>query len=72
LIIILNVLIFVLELLGGDRFVLTYSVIPAEIVAGRSLVNLLTAMFMHAGWMHIVGNMVFLWVFGPPIEASMG
>jgi len=72
LIIILNVLMFALELQGGDRFVLMYSVIPADIAAGRSLVTLLTAMFMHAGWMHIVGNMVFLWVFGPQIEAAMG
>lgn len=46
--------------------------IPADIVAGRHWVTILTAMFMHAGWAHIVGNMVFLWAFGPEIEDAMG
>jgi membrane associated rhomboid family serine protease len=67
-----NVLVFVLELIGGDAFVLKWCLVPAEIVAGRHLVTLLTSMFMHAGWMHIIGNMVFLWAFGPEIEDAMG
>ena len=58
--------------MGGDAFVKQWSVIPADIVAGRHWVTILTAMFMHAGWMHILGNMVFLWAFGPEVEDAMG
>jgi membrane associated rhomboid family serine protease len=59
-------------LVGGEPFVRQWSVIPANIVAGQGWVTILTAMFMHAGWMHIIGNMVFLWAFGPEIEDAMG
>jgi len=64
--------VFILELLGGEPFVRQWSVIPANIVAGHGWVTILTAMFMHAGWMHIIGNMVFLWAFGPEIDDAMG
>jgi membrane associated rhomboid family serine protease len=71
-IIVANALVFVLELIGGEAFVTQWSVIPAHIVAGRHLITILTSQFMHAGWMHIIGNMVFLWAFGPEIEDTMG
>jgi membrane associated rhomboid family serine protease len=71
-IIVANALVFVLELLGGDDFVSRWSVVPADIVAGRHWITILTAMFMHAGWSHIIGNMVFLWAFGPEVEELMG
>src|SRR5271169_894620 len=71
-IILVNVLVFFMELAGGEAFVKQWSVIPAEIVAGRHWFTIMTAMFMHAGWIHIVGNMVFLWAFGPEIEEAMG
>ena len=71
LIILVNAFVFVLELMGGDEFVKQWSVIPADVVAGRHLVTILTAMFMHGGWMHILGNMVFLWAFGPEVEDAM-
>ncbi len=71
-IILVNAFVFVLELMGGDEFVKQWSLIPADIVAGRHWVTILTAMFMHGGWMHILGNMVFLWAFGPEIEDAMG
>jgi membrane associated rhomboid family serine protease len=71
-IIVVNVVVFLLELSGGDAFVKTWSVIPADIVRGQHLVTLLTSMFMHGSWSHILGNMVFLWAFGPEIEDSMG
>jgi membrane associated rhomboid family serine protease len=58
--------------MGGDAFVKQWSVIPADIVAGRHWVTILTAMFMHGGWMHILGNMIFLWAFGPEVEDAMG
>jgi membrane associated rhomboid family serine protease len=70
-IIALNALAFVFELMGGDSFVVQWSVIPADIVAGRHLTTILTALFMHASWSHIVGNMIFLWAFGPEIEDAM-
>ena len=72
LIIAVNTLVFLLELGGGDAFVQHWSVIPADIVAGRHWITILTAMFMHGGWMHIIGNMVFFWAFGPEIEDAMG
>jgi len=70
-IIALNALAFLLELAGGDAFVLKWSIVPADITAGRHLITLLTAMFMHASWSHIIGNMIFLWAFGPEIEDTM-
>jgi membrane associated rhomboid family serine protease len=70
--IVVNVLVFLLELAGGEAFVQQWSVIPADIAAGRHWITILTAVFMHAGWMHIIGNMVFLWAFGPAIEEAMG
>ena len=71
-IIAINVVVFLLELAGGEPFVEQWAVIPAHIVTGQHWITILTAMFMHAGWMHIIGNMVFLWAFGPEIEDAMG
>jgi membrane associated rhomboid family serine protease len=70
-IIVVNAFVFVLELMGGDAFVKQWSVIPADIVAGHHWITILTAMFMHGSWLHIIGNMVFLWAFGPEIEDAM-
>ena len=66
-----NFLVFVLELSGGDAFVLKWSAIPANIIAGHHWITIVTAMFLHGSWSHILGNMVFLWAFGPEIEDSM-
>lgn len=71
-IIAVNAFVFVLELTGGDPFVQKWSVIPADIVAGQHWITILTAMFMHGGWAHIIGNMVFLHAFGPEVEDAMG
>jgi len=72
LIIVVNVLVFFEELSHGDRFVLVWSAIPIRIIHGHHLITLLTSMFMHASWMHIIGNMVYLWAFGRTIEDTMG
>ena len=72
LIIAVNVFIFLLELGGGNAFVRTWSAIPIRITHGHHAITLLTSMFMHAGWMHIIGNMIYLWAFGPAIEDAMG
>ena len=71
-IIVVNVLVFVGELIGGDSFVMEWSAIPAQIVSGHHWITILTAMFMHASWSHIIGNMIFLWAFSPEIEDAMG
>src|SRR5580693_4434224 len=71
LIILVNAVVFVLELMGGDAFVTQWAAIPAVIFSGHRWVTIFTAMFMHGGWLHIIGNMVFLWAFGPEIEDIM-
>jgi len=72
LIILINGLVFVQELIRGDAFVAHWAAIPAEIFSGHRWITILTAMFMHGSWSHIVGNMVFLWAFGPQMEDTMG
>src|SRR5215470_13507015 len=72
LIIVANVLVFLFELTRGDPFVTAWSAVPAQITSGHHLITLLTAMFMHGSWSHIIGNMIFLWAFGPEIEDAMG
>jgi membrane associated rhomboid family serine protease len=71
-IILVNICVFVLELMNGEPFVLKWSVVPADIISGHHWVTIFTAMFMHGGWSHIIGNMIFLWAFGPEIEDAMG
>jgi len=71
-IIVVNVFFFFLELLRGDAFVMQWSAIPAQIISGHHWITVFTAMFMHGSWSHIIGNMIFLWAFGPEIEDAMG
>src|SRR6201988_415336 len=71
-IIAVNVFVFLLELMRGDAFVMQWSAIPAQIVSGHHWITVFTAMFMHGSWSHIIGNMIFLWAFGPEIEDAWG
>jgi membrane associated rhomboid family serine protease len=71
LIIVINGFVFVLELMGREAFVTRWAVVPADIIDGHGWITTLTAMFMHGSWSHIIGNMVFLWAFGPEIEDAM-
>ncbi|MGA8539764.1 MAG: rhomboid family intramembrane serine protease [Terriglobales bacterium] len=71
-IILVNAFVFVQELMGGESFVTQWSAIPAQITSGHRWITLVTAMFMHASWSHIIGNMIFLWAFAPEIEDAMG
>ena len=71
-IILVNAFVFVLELMRGDTFVMQWSAIPAQITSGHHWITILTAMFMHGSWSHIIGNMIFLWAFAPEIEDAMG
>lgn len=71
-IILLNAIIWLIEWVGGDPVVQQLALVPANVTSGQALYTIFTAMFSHAGWLHIIGNMVFLWAFGPEIEDVMG
>jgi len=71
LIIAINGFVFLCELMGGEEFVRKWAAVPADITSGHHLLTIVTSMFMHGSWSHIVGNMVFLWAFGPQIEDAM-
>jgi membrane associated rhomboid family serine protease len=71
-IIAVNFIVFFVELAEGDAFVSRWALVPAHITAGMDWITLFTAMFLHAGWEHILGNMIFLWAFGPEVEDAMG
>jgi membrane associated rhomboid family serine protease len=70
----LNVLIFLLQLSGGDPFIKEWAFIPARFSAepATDAVTILTAMFMHGSWLHLFGNMLFLWIFGDNVEDRFG
>jgi membrane associated rhomboid family serine protease len=72
----LNVLIFLYEISlprsGLESFISTYGVVPERILSGEQLFSLITSIFLHGGWLHVIGNMVFLAVFGDNIEAILG
>jgi membrane associated rhomboid family serine protease len=71
LIIAINAIVFFLELQGGDAFVYQWAATPAYIFSGHQWITLLTSMFLHGSWSHILGNMIFLWAFGPAMEDAM-
>ena len=74
LLILANFIVFFIELTGGDPFIYSWSFIPAYFVANPAgeWVTIFTAMFMHAGWLHILGNMLYLWIFGDNVEDRLG
>jgi membrane associated rhomboid family serine protease len=65
---------------GQEQLVLTYGLVPHNLQLGLSgqipllpaLIPIFTSMFLHAGWLHIIGNMWFLWVFGADVEDRFG
>jgi membrane associated rhomboid family serine protease len=74
LLIAINVLVFLLELNNGDNFIRTWAFIPREFSSNPAgeIQTVLTAMFMHGGWMHLFGNMLYLWIFGDNVEDNFG
>ncbi len=50
----------------------TWAMIPAEVSRGGALHTVVTSMFLHGGWMHLAGNMLFLWIYGDNVEDEMG
>lgn len=55
-----------------NRLYFDYAIIPARISDGIAFETLVTSMFLHGGWMHLAGNMLFLWIFGDNLEDEMG
>lgn len=84
LIIVLNVIVFLFELTlspaGLSRLIASFGVVPAYIYAWPQLhdplaalvVPFFTSMFLHGGWLHLIGNMWYLWIFGDNIEDRLG
>lgn len=73
----INALVFLAYWPGGtelaiNRVFMTWGLIPARLMQGDGVATLVTSMFLHAGWMHIIGNMLFLWIFGDNLEDEMG
>ncbi len=67
----LNTSVFLAELLLGDRlpqFIAAVGLVPAAF----SPPALVTSMFLHAGWVHVIGNMLYLWIFGDTVEDTLG
>jgi membrane associated rhomboid family serine protease len=73
-IIALNLVFFVLELTGGDAFIMKWAFVPSRFLANPAgeFLTLFTSMFMHAGWLHLGGNMLYLWIFGDNVEDLFG
>ena len=73
-----NITIFLLywPLMSDDRalmrFYFDWAMIPENIADGRNLHTILTSMFLHGGWLHLAGNMLFLWIFGDNLEEDFG
>jgi len=72
--VILNVAVFLLELMGGDVFIMMWSFIPARFMQdpAGNMITIFTSMFMHAGWFHLIGNMLYLIIFGDNVEDRFG
>jgi membrane associated rhomboid family serine protease len=70
----INVLVFLLELMGGDDFIMQWAFIPSQFLANPAgeFLTLFSSMFMHAGWLHLGSNMLYLWIFGDNVEDRFG
>jgi rhomboid family protein len=70
----LNVLFFFVELSGGEAFIEKWAFVPSRFLANPAgdFPTLFTSMFMHAGWLHLGGNMLYLWIFGDNVEDNFG
>ncbi len=76
----LNLLVFLFQLSlppeGLRALIFTWGVIPRDVAAWgndpRVLLTLVTSLFLHGGWFHLIGNMLYLWIFGNNVEDRMG
>jgi membrane associated rhomboid family serine protease len=57
---------------AGSDIIRRFGMVPAAVVRGRNLLSLLTSMFLHGGFFHFLGNMLYLWIFGDNVEDAFG
>lgn len=70
--IVINIIVFLVQVSVTGNLICTFAAIPGEISRGHAYHTIITSMFMHGGWMHLIGNMMFLYVFADNIEALIG
>lgn len=72
--IVINIFIFLFIYFSPDfeKIVFEYGTIPSRILKGETFSTLITSMFLHGGFLHLIGNMWFLWLFGDNIEHNLG
>lgn len=72
--ILLNVIFFFAELAGGEEFVKRWAFVPDRFSKDPAgdFITIFTSMFMHGSWMHLGGNMLYLWIFGDNVEDRLG
>jgi membrane associated rhomboid family serine protease len=72
--ILINIVVFVIQLNEGLPFIREYAFIPRQFASDPSgeAKTVITAMFMHGGWLHLFGNMLYLWIFGDNVEDDFG
>jgi membrane associated rhomboid family serine protease len=72
--VLINVIVFLFELTLGEEFIYSWSFIPARFIQDPvgNFITLFTSMFMHAGWLHIGSNMLYLIIFGDNVEDLFG
>ncbi len=70
----LNLIFFFLELSGGEAFIQQWAFVPRRFLAypDTDFLTIFTSMFMHAGVAHLLGNMLYLWIFGDNVEDRFG
>ena len=70
----INIIVFIIELGGGDAFIEKWAFVPNRFLANPTgdFITLFTSMFMHAGWLHLASNMLYLWIFGDNVEDRFG
>ena len=72
--ILINIIVFIIELQQGNAFIREYAFIPRQFAGDPTgeAKTVITAMFLHGGWLHLIGNMLYLWIFGDNVEDNFG
>jgi len=74
--ILVNVAVFIAEVTifrpGLRELFNEYGVVPAQVLNGQQLYSFVTSLFLHGGWLHLISNMLFLWIFGDNVEVALG
>lgn len=72
--ILINIIVFFMELMGGEKFITDWSFVPSRFLKDpiSNIPTIFSSMFMHGGWAHLIGNMLYLWIFGDNVEDRFG